>query len=554
MSTALKLHRCALACLSAICAVLLSACAVTPSQVNQAKEKVTQEAEQVLHLAKKQLKRESRMTYVQGNYLGDVPIDLPYAAGLPSAFFETIFLQSRGLGFGSVAQAARQIYLATGIPVRVNPDVDLIPMPATGAGGAGAAQATPPPAATDTPNASVVPPNNRLQVRLDFTGTLHAYVKEVANAAGVEWEYKDGAIYFYRLITKTFNLSNISPGDVDLNDNMSKGGQASTGQTGSANANSTGSFSSNASVGVKVSYSFWKLLKPMLDTASTSLGKIAMNESTGVVTVTDTRDALHKIERIIQNESTVLGQQVIIDVRILNVSLNKASEAGFDLNSVYKALSTDGIDNSSLSSTAPSTRTTSSAGNLTFAMNNALSRFNGSKFVVQGLNQFGTTVSDTSSSVITTNRVPAMTGSYKTVGYLAQTISVPSSVAGGTSVPGLLPGSITTGSFLRILPTIRDNNTILINMSVDISDLVNIDSASTGSGSTLQQIQWANTTGSKTIANLLLNQEESMVMVGLGGNSSSNRSNNGIGGASNAANTGQSMFVVIITPRILKSL
>ncbi len=543
-------------CLSILCLGLLGGCAVTPAEVNKTKDKVNQEAEQAVRAGKTQLQREARMTYIKGNYLGDKPIDLPYAAGLPSSFFETISLQSRGVGFGSVAQAARNIYLATGIPVRINPDVELIAMPAAGGQGAGAAAAAAPTPkdANEPPSASVVPMNNRLQVRLDFTGTLHAYVKEVANAAGVEWEYKDGAIYFYRLLTKTFNLSNISPGDVDLNDSMSKGGQASTGQTGAANSGSTGSFSSNASVGIRVAYSFWKLLKPMLESASSSLGKVTMNESTGVVTVTDTRDALNKIERIIQNETSVLGQQVIIDVRILRVNLDKISEAGFDLTSVYKVLSADGIDNSSFNVTPPATRTTSVAGNLTFSMNNSLSRFNGSKFVVQGLNQFGTVVGDSSTSVITTNRVPAMTGSFKTVGFLAQTISVPSTVAGGTSTPGLLPGSITTGSFLRILPTIRENNTILINMSVDISDLVDIGSASTGSGSSLQQIQWANTTGTKTIGNLLLNQEESMVIVGSSGENANARTNNGIGGASTSVANTQSLFVVIVTPRILKSL
>jgi hypothetical protein len=131
---------------------------------------------------------------------------------------------------------------------------------------------------------------------------------------------------------------------------------------------------------------------------------------------------------------------------------------------------------------------------------------------------------------------------------------VPSTVAGGTSTPGLLPGSITTGSFLRILPTIRENNTILINMSVDISDLVDIGSASTGSGSSLQQIQWANTTGTKSIGNLLLNQEESMVIVGSSGENATARTNNGIGGASTSVANTQSLFVVIVTPRILKSL
>ena len=536
---------------------ITSGCAVSPQEVNKSKNEISSAADQALLTNKSQLKRERKLSYIDGNYLGDTPIELPYAASLPPQFFNIITLQSKGGGFGTVSQAARNIYLATGIPVRVNPDVELVLSAGLGSINTGTGlqpnKLNTGDLQSNIANASVLQSNSLLKVRLDFTGTLHSYLNEIANAAGVEWEYRDESIYFYRLITKTFNLSNISPGEIEFSDSMSKGGQAATGQTGSANGSgSNGSFSSTSAIGIKANYSFWKLLKPMLETASSPLGKIAMDEGSGTITITDTRDAMVKIDRIIQKETLVLGQQVIIDVRILLLELDKTTQVGIDLYTVYNALSSSG-DSSTLSFKPPATQTNVNAGSLSFAVNNATSRFNGSNTVIQGLNQFRTIVGDSSSSVITTNRIPAMAGSFKTVGFLAQTTAAVSTLT-GTGAPGLLPGSITTGSFLRILPTIRDNNTILINISVDISNLNNIGTASTGSGTTLQQIQWANTTGTKSIGTLLVNQDQSMVMVGLGVDNSDASTRNGVGGASTSLDKTKTMFVVIVSPRILKNL
>jgi Flp pilus assembly secretin CpaC len=107
---------------------------------------------------------------------------------------------------------------------------------------------------------------------------------------------------------------------------------------------------------------------------------------------------------------------------------------------------------------------------------------------------------------------------------------------------------------MRVMPTIKDNNTILLNLTVDVSDLLGFGSATTGSGSTLQQIQWANTTGTKTISNLQLNQGESMVLAGIGSDLVNANRSAGVAGASSTATKTKTMFIVIVTPRILKGM
>jgi type IVB pilus formation R64 PilN family outer membrane protein len=530
----------------------LGGCAVTPKEVEAITQEKVQTSNQKLLDAQSQQKQEVRMTRVDGNYIGDTPIELPYAASLPEPFFQHLTIRTKGSAFGTVGEAAKNLNLATGIPVRVNPDVD------PQASQASSASASTPGGfmqqSSVSSSMSSAAQSYKQSVRMDYSGTLLGYVKEIANSGGVEWEFKDGSIHFFRLITRSFSLSNVNPGDLDVADNMSKGGQASTGQAGGANASTTGSFSSSSQVGLRGTYSIWRSIKPALDSALSPVGKLSINEGTGTVTVTDTKDAVAKIGKIVEAENVVLGKQVSVEVRVLRVDLNKQSQVGVNLNTVYSVMK-GGTRTQGFASTSQSTQVSGSAGSITFSIVDPSSPANGASVGIQALNQFGTIVSDTSSTLITTNRVPAMTGSFNTRGFLAQTTpAAGGAVGGGAGVPGLTPGSTTTGSFLRVLPTIKDNNTVLVSMSVDVSDLLGLGSASTGSGATLQQIQWANTGGTKTISNLLVGQGEAMVMAGIGGDGVTSNADTGVSGASSSSQKTKSLFVVIVTPRILKSM
>lgn len=518
--------------------LLFNGCAVAPSDVSNAKKEALQaSAEKMVH-GKNQRKQENRLTLMPGNFIGDTPIDLPYAASLPAIFFEKITIRSKAHEYGTVTQAAKNIALATGLPTRVNPDVLTA---ATGGAQSGG-----------VPGGSTGP-RDMTSVRLDYHGSLLAYVRDVANTAGLDWEFKDGAVHFFRLITRTFVLANASPGEVDITDNMSKGGQASTGQTGSASATTTGSFNSTSSVGIKGSYSVWRALKPALDAAISPAGKLSINEGTGTITVTDTKDAVAKVGRIVDTENTILGKQVSIEVRIIRVDITKQTQLGVNLNTVYSLLK-NGDPALNATTQSQATQVGGTVGTMTFAITDPTSAFRGSSAGLQALNQFGDVLSDTSATVITTNRIPVMTGSFNTRGFLAQTTPAAGGAAGGTGVPGLTPGSTTVGSFMRVMPTIRENNTILINMSVDMSDLLGFGAASTGSGATLQQIQWANTAGTKAISNLVLNQGEAMVIAGIGSDGVNSSVDNGIAGASSNATKTKNLFVVVVTPRIMKGL
>lgn len=527
------------------CAIAqLAGCAVTQSDVVNAAKQKTEVSQNQIEKSKTQLKQESRVTFMRNNFIGDIPIELPYAASLPPVFFERIYVRSKFEDYGTVAQAAKIISVTTGLPVRVNPDVTAR---VQGSG------AQPPQQANESSLERPSAMDASKLIRLDYNGTLLAYVKEIANTAGIEWEFTDGAIHFFKLVTKTFVLVS-NPGEIDVSDLMSKGAQASTGQQGGATSATSGNISNSSSVGSKGAYSVWKSIKPALESALTPAGKLAINESTGSITVTDTKDAVAKVSKLIANENAILQRQVSVEVRIIRVDVTKQTQLGLNLNSVYSFIK-DGSTTATLGTTSQASQVSSSVGTLTFSAVDPVSRINGTSVGIQALNQFGDILSDATSSVVTTNRVPVMTGEFATKGFLASTTpAAGGGVAGGSGVPGLTPGSVTTGSFMRVMPTIKDNNTILLNLTVDVSDLLGFGSATTGSGSTLQQIQWANTTGTKTISNLQLNQGESMVLAGIGSDLVNANRSAGVAGASSTATKTKTMFIVIVTPRILKGM
>ena len=527
--------------------ITLSGCAVSPMDIWNMKDSATQNGESALKQSKTQLKQEGMLARIKGNYIGDDPIDMPSASKLPSVFFQKISISTKSSAFGSVTQAAKNIGIATGLSVRVNPDVDGVVSTTVQQQQLGNNNQ----ALMAIQNANQI--NSKTPVRLDFDGQLLTYVNMVADSAGVNWEYVDGSLNFFRLATQTFTIHSANPGEISFTDSMSKGASATTGSTGTSNASANGSFSSTSSVSSAGNYSVWKLLTPVLTSALSTVGKISINEASGTVTVTDTRDALTRITKIIDKQNTILSRQVAIDVRVIKVALNDETSAGINLNAVYNSIQ-NGVTKNVLTLAAPANLASQSAGSLSFVMNGPPS-LNGSSAAIQALNQFGTIASDSTSSVVTTNRVPAMTGAYATTGFLAQTTPANGgATTAGTGVPGLTPGSVTTGTFLRVTPTVRENDTILMAMSLDLSNLDGIGSAQTGSGQTLQQIQWANTDGTKTTSNLVLNKDQSMVTVGLVSESVNSTSNNGFSGASADGKKSKSIFVVIVTPRILRGL
>ncbi|MGY8527627.1 secretin N-terminal domain-containing protein [Paracidovorax citrulli] len=475
------------------------------------------------------------MERVRGAWLAPRAVSLGEDAALPAEFSN-----ERQWPFGAawtspradLRTIAERISKITGLPVRMNPDVY-----ETGMGGARApsgiaAQAETAPAPTSggfppappRPGLSVSPSlvkASSTTMEMNFTGTLAEFLNRTAMHFGINWEYKGGAIHFYRYVTKLFRV-NANPGDTQFTSSLGKSssgtGQGNTGSTGSAAtiSGNAGSFASTGQTAMTAKFDVWDSLSKQLDSVRTPSGKVTISQATGTVLMVDTRDAVESAERIIKHENRMLTQQVAVRVDIFSVTSSDNRELGVDWNVVFQKLS-----NYSLSLSTPTSLVSAEAGSLGAAIlspgnGGTTSKFSGSEALLRALQGVGRVTAVNTASTVTLNRNLGTLASTDQVTYLATTTPGYGAVPGGGSgLPGLTPGTVTTGIIANALPTVLEDGSVMLTLSLNNSLLKDIGVISVGSGATLQQIQTPEVNDFSTIPRVLLKPGATLVMSGL---------------------------------------
>lgn len=515
-------------------AFALIGCAVSNKDVQDRTDTAKEQTAQLREQFNTQRAIETPVVKVKGNYVGGKAVELGYNNTLPASFRDVIL---RYPDAASLREVAERITETTGIPVDIGADV-LANSAATPSAGASTVNSRTPTVQTAVDG-----------IRMDFRGNLGNFLDALGARYGFGWQYVNNTINFSRLVTKAFQI-HASPGTAEFNTRVSKGSSTSTGSTGGAGgAQSTGSFAgtSDTSVraaGISASDSIQKAITSMLSPQ----GRVVMNDATGSVIITDTRMVVDQIGKLIDHENLLLTRQVSLQVDLVTVQINDASQFGFDANLIYNSLGNEW----GATVTGATAVTTSASSSLTYnVLSGTNSRYNGSSLVLKALNSYGRVVQNTSIPLVATNRQPMPIAQFATKGYLAATTPANGgATTAGTGVPGLTPGSITTGLFLSVLPTILDNNSLLLRMSMDQSTLLPFETIGTGSGATAQQIQIPNVTGYKSDHNVSLKSGDTLVLVGIVNDGVNGQTNVGLLNNSLNNQRTQTVQVLLITPRV----
>ncbi len=122
-------------------------------------------------------------------------------------------------------------------------------------------------------------------------------------------------------------------------------------------------------------------------------------------------------------------------------------------------------------------------------------------------------------------------------------------------MPGLTPGTVTTGDFVNILPSVNDHNQIVLAYWSDSSKLNGpFTSASVGSGQTLQQIQLTHIIGSKDDQTIALADGQTIVLYGTMTDQADSTTNGGIAGVTGTWNRSQMFQVIMLTASVVPSM
>ncbi len=301
---------------------------------------------------------------------------------------------------------------------------------------------------------------------------------------GLDYDYERKVLRISGLKTRTFKIdyvnterSGTSNTDISL-----------TGDTGSGGASSTegskgGSLSTGASITSNDKFSFWanmqKELNDILNSPSDKFKAPApiINREAGLVTVSGTTKQINRVARYIHSMMNRLHRQVLIDVKILSVTLDNSRQTGVNWGELYK------LQNMQMAYEMLTTNNLSKLGDdkiSEFGDSNPtahakflrLSGNTGITDVVKFLKTQGDVTSVSNPKVVTLNNQPAVFSSGDQLYYKLSSSSRQTGVASATETfNNEVVKSVFAGILLDITPEITDDGEIILKINPSISSV-----------------------------------------------------------------------------------
>ena len=395
-------------------------------------------------------------------------------------------------------------------------------------------------------------------------GNLINLLDKISNKYDVDWSYHNGTVEFNRMTTYTWSI-NAVPGNYSMQNNITNnvgltGNNSSTtssiGSGGSSSGGSNSSSQSGSSQGTQTlsfntAGNLWTDISTTVKSMLSAEGKVTTSTSDSTLTVTDRPSVIRMVGRYIAKENEIIGRQVKLEVTVLTVSLTDTDSYGINWNAIVNGTQT-GLKLASASgfsqSIGSSFIVTANSGDL-----------NGSQLLVNALSSSDKTSLVTNATVITHNNQPVPLQSSTQQSYLASSETTLVTDAGSQTT--LTPGVITTGFTMNVLPNILSNQQVNLQITINLSTLLSLDTKSIPSSSTSggASIQLPSIATKSFMQKVSMNSGQTLVLSGFDQDSNS-LSQSGVGKSSNwwlgggPNNTkSRDMLVILVTPQVMET-
>lgn len=316
---------------------------------------------------------------------------------------------------------------------------------------------------------------SRLISNISWNDKVSGFLDLLTSRSGVSWRFDpiENAVVIYYLDTKTLRIYAFDD-TTQMESTVRSGMTASTGSSGDGSSGSTsggggsgisGDAGSNQTTSVSLKTSILNDIEGSVRSMLTpGVGRMALSRATGTLTVTDRPEVLRRVEQTIKQENDSITTQVILHVKVLSVTLTDKDQMGVDWSLVYTSLSNKwGI---SLKNTVPGIDPSAISGSVSI-LDTANSAWAGSSAMIQALAQQGRVSTVRSPSVTTLNLQSAPIQIGKLKSYLAS--SQVSNVAQVGSTTSLIPGSVTSGYNMTLLPFVMPDSELLLKININMS-------------------------------------------------------------------------------------
>jgi len=307
--------------------------------------------------------------------------------------------------------------------------------------------------------------------------TLEELLDALLIPIGLTYQREGGVIRVSRprLQTRIFSVNYISSsrsGSASLSATAGgagggQGGQGATGATGQTGAGSSGGGAASSSVSSSDSFNFWGELQTSLESFISMEGRVVISQTAGLVAVTDYPDNLLQVARYLEVVQGAVQRQVMIEAKILEVTLSDSFSSGIDWSVIPRDLHLPlfGATSGTLNGGALVSQSLAPAGSV-FQLGLASAQ-TGLQLLIRALEQQGTVSILSSPKISTLNNQKAVIKVATDDVFFTQTIQREPQTGVVTQI--VTPNTITEGIVLDVTPQIGED-AITMNIRPSVSE------------------------------------------------------------------------------------
>ncbi len=303
---------------------------------------------------------------------------------------------------------------------------------------------------------------------------------------GLAYSYDDGVLMISGLKTRTFRIDYVNTErSGSSNMDISLTGDTGDSAGGEGSGAKGGSLSTGANILSTDKFNFWstvqKEIQDILDSESNDEGipKFApiINREAGLITIKGTARQINRVSGYIHQMMNRLHKQVLIDVKILSVSLDNSRQTGINWGEIYKLqnmqlayeiLNTNGTSNVD-GDTINEINKDIGGGHATFMR---LKGNTGITDLIKFLKTQGDVTSISNPKVVTLNNQPAVFSSGDQLYYKLSSSSRQTGANAATETyNNEVVKSVFAGILLDITPEITDDDEIILKINPSISSV-----------------------------------------------------------------------------------
>ncbi|WP_440682045.1 type II secretion system protein GspD [Cysteiniphilum halobium] len=310
---------------------------------------------------------------------------------------------------------------------------------------------------------------------INFSGSMSDFVSFLSERLNKYFQKNNNSIVVNDYATKTFYI-NAMPGNNQFQISSENDNQLGAVQDDYSSISSSGGGSNEGSKSsAKGAVDIWQDVKTAVEKLESKNGSYSIEQSSSVVTVTDTVKNLAEIGAWVKAYNKMISKQVLLKVQVLTVKLNKNFNRGIDFKDLTFPSSWN-ISNTVIGAVSAYNPLTDIS-TIGTAVNSTKSSIKLASSIIQYLQTKGQVYLTQEPLVTTLNNHAAQVEQTMLTGYVKQvttTTSSSGSTTGGDLLQASLePGAISSGIKLSILPHIQDDKVVL-RISVDLSTIEGI--------------------------------------------------------------------------------